>query len=176
MLGAALSVLLIGASGASARAQQGGPGPDSHDELEIQHAFEAVSTETFAQSYPQGKRSIVGQELRGTSSLLTTAHRLALRGRRHRERYRQAVVYQVAARQAMHDQKFAVALYLTLHARELGHSVILANTSRGHRTYPPDHLELIKRAGGFSADTMHAYVHRAGEEVPPVAVLFVDER
>lgn len=140
---------------------------------EVQEAFKATTKEGgFAEDFPEGKVSVVEQEVDGTAALLTTAHKEALEGERQREDYRQALVYQAAAKQALAQERYAVALYLTLHGRAIGHGVIRANTTRLPRTYQPVNLELIKRAGGVTAEDVERFVEPAKEEVPAVELLF----
>lgn len=140
--------------------------------LDVQGSFEGVAQKAFAETFPQGKLSVVQREIFATAAVLTAAHRAALKGQRQRFKYRRAVVYQAASRRALTDEKFAVAMYLSLHARAIGDSVIRANTSRYRREYQPYDLDMIKRAGGVSTDAVVEYLKLAEDEVPAVRLLF----
>ncbi|QDG50347.1 hypothetical protein FIV42_06250 [Persicimonas caeni] len=140
--------------------------------LDVQEAFEDVAQKAFAETFPQGKLSVVQREIFATAAVLTTAHRVALTGQRQRYKYRRALVYQAASRRALQDEHYAVAMYLSLHARAIGDSVIRANTSRYRRDYQPYDLDMIKRAGGVSSDVIVDYLKVAEDEVPAVRLLF----
>ncbi len=142
--------------------------------LDVQEAFEAVTKQAFAETFPHGKLSVVQREIFATAAVLTTAHRVALEGQRQRYEYRKAVVYQAASRRALDEERFAVAMYLSLHARAIADGVIRANTTRLPREYQPDDLDLIKRAGGVSASEVVGYLEKAEEDVPAVRLLFVE--
>jgi hypothetical protein len=169
-LGWLCAVILAGTTLAvpnSSRAQQEGTAP-------IREGFQAATDQSFADSFPHGKLSVVQRQVAGTAALLSTAHRLALRGDKARARYRDALVYQAAAQCALDDEQFVEALYLTLHARSLGRGVIRANTARTPKEYQPDDSEIIKRAGGVDAAQVEGCLDAAGEDVPALELLFVE--
>lgn len=159
-------------SGGPATAQQASATDEAGG---IQTAFETVGEEDFAESFPDGKRSVVAQEVDATATVLTTAHRAALDHGHQRRDYREALVHQAAARRALADGRYAVAMYLTLHAREIGHAVIWANsTHHAAGGGPTVDLAQLQQAGGVTAADVAAYVGPADAEVPALELLFVE--
>ena len=149
---------------------------DSFDLPDISEAFDTSASQAFEKAHPDGKRSVVRRELHATASLLGRAHKSALRGKRQRFRYRKAVVYQAAAKEAIADERFPVAMYLTLHAREVGYEVIKANAGRVETPEKRGHLDLIRRAGGVDPAEIVGYLQKAEETVPAVELLFSGEK
>lgn len=143
---------------------------------DVRRAFEIVPTESFDEQFPEGKASVVDKEVGVSAAVLTTAHRLALERQRQRYEYRRAAVYQAAARSALEDDKYAVAMYLTLHARALGREVIRANTARSPGDKEPLDLELVRSAGGVDPAEVVDYLADAEKKVPAVRLLFAQEQ
>jgi hypothetical protein len=135
----------------------------------------SIVRQSFAERFPEGKWSVVEETIDGTDSLLTAAHRLALRADKERGAYREALVYQAAASDALDDERFAEAMYLTLHARALAEDVIRADTVRIPVEARPGDLERIRRAGGVDASEVEAYLDTAEDGVPAVELLFVEK-
>ncbi len=145
------------------------------DERSVEESMESSGEASFEEAFPHGKRSVVDRQVSGTAAVLRAAHKAALRGHKRRKDYREALVYQAASRRALKAERFALAMYLTLHARSLAEQVLYANSTERAPRDRSASLELIKRAGGVDSDEIDAYLDRAAEVVPAADFLFVDE-
>ncbi|MFP4598147.1 MAG: hypothetical protein ACOC9W_00520 [Persicimonas sp.] len=145
------------------------------DERSIEESMEPDGEASFEEVFPHGKKSVVDRQVSGAAAVLRAAHKAALRGHEGRKDYREALVYQAASRRALKAERFALAMYLTLHARSLAEQVLYANTSERPPRDRSASLELIKRAGGVDSEEVDDYLDQASKYVPGAGLLFVDE-